>query len=467
MIPKINSLPTSHASYLRFFETLKTLPFKGDICADDANRTVLATDNSIYQVLPQGVIYPACEHDLVLICQLVDKKEFRDIVVTPRGGGTGTNAQSLTDGVVVDVSKHMNDILEINVEDGWVRAQAGVVKDQLNAALKPFGLFFAPELSTSNRATIGGMINTDASGQGSCLYGKTRDHVLSLTTVLLDGSVIYSQAMEDEELRAVCEQQDKPGLIHRLVNSIDNEHNSLIDEVFPPLNRCLTGYDLAHIRDQDDKFNLSNIICGSEGTLGFVSEAKLSVLPIPPHSAIVLVKYADFDASLRDATELMKASPTSIETIDSKVLSLAMEDFIWHQVENFFEDDKNRVKGINLVEYTADSEQALEHGIDRLLQKLEAKNKTSTAIGYSIALGREAVDKIWSMRKRAVGLLGNSKGEARPIAFVEDTAVPPEHLADFITEFREILDAYHLDYGMFGHVDAGVLHVRPDVGRTR
>lgn len=467
MIPILKNINTVQTHYLAFLESLKSSSFAGDICPDYATRIVLSTDNSIYQVLPQGVIYPANENDLVILSQLADKTKYRDIVLSARGGGTGTNGQSLTDGIVVDISKHMNSILEINVEEQWVRVQTGVVKDQLNAALRPHGLFFAPELSTSNRATIGGMINTDASGQGSCLYGKTRDHVLELKTVLLDGSVITSSALDDIELDAICEQQDKAGLVHRLVNNIQHEHHELIKEVFPPLNRCLTGYDLAHIRDEQNRFNLNSVLCGSEGTLGFISEAKLNILTIPKYAAIVLVKYNDFDASLRDAMELMKAKPTSIETIDSKVLNLAMNDMNWHQVEEFFDgnDVKNvsDIKGINLVEYTADCEEDLKQSIQTLASQLDDDQKSTPGkrLGYSLAWGREAVNKIWAMRKRAVGLLGNAKGEARPIPFVEDTAVPPEHLADFILEFREILDAYHLSYGMFGHVDAGVLHVRP------
>ncbi len=466
MIPLLREVNPTQAHYLAFFEALKTTDFQGDICPDYANRTVLSTDNSIYQVLPQGVVYPKNENDLVIICQLVDKTEFRNIVLSPRGGGTGTNGQSLTDGVVVDISKHMNKVLEINASEGWVRVQTGVVKDQLNAALKPYGLFFAPELSTSNRATIGGMINTDASGQGSCQYGKTRDHVLELTTVLLDGSIINSHPINDDELAAVSDQQDKTGLIHRLVNNIQREFNTLIDETFPPLNRCLTGYDLAHIRTPNHQFDLNSVLCGSEGTLGFISEAKLNVLPIPKYSALVIVKYNNFDSSLRDATELMKADPTSIETIDSKVLNLAMNDFIWHQVKEFFDDaNAQEIQGINLVEYTADDEQALKTKVASLQNKLEQKseNPNIVRLGYAVAWGGASVKKIWAMRKRAVGLLGNAKGEARPIPFVEDTAVPPEHLADFIHEFREILDAYNLDYGMFGHVDAGVLHVRPAI----
>ena len=236
-----------------------------------------------------------------------------------------------------------------------------------------------------------------------------------------------------------------------------------MDIVFPKLNRCLTGYDLAHIRDENGRFNLNNILCGSEGTLGFLSEAKINLLPKPRHVALVVVKYSDFDSSLRDANSIMDAAPTSIETIDSTVLNLAMEDFIWHKVEQFFPLESGpAVQGINLVEYTSDDEQELRDKVHTLTAEIErSKLNGGKRLGYAIAWGEHEVNLLWAMRKRAVGLLGNVRGEARPVAFVEDTAVPPEKLADFITEFRAILDDHKLSYGMFGHVDAGVLHVRP------
>jgi len=465
MIPRIDQTSPVQALYLSYINALRDSGFKGDLNPDYANRTVLATDNSIYQVLPQGVLYPRDTEDLVKIVTLSQQTEYQAIVLSPRGGGTGTNGQSLTDGLVVDTSKYMNKILEINAEERWVRVQCGVVKDQLNAAIKPHGLFFAPELSTSNRATIGGMINTDASGQGSCRYGKTRDHVLELTSVLLDGSVWTSQAISEEELETLWKRDDRVGEVHRAIDAIQREHHALIDAKFPKLNRCLTGYDLAHIRDEQGRFNLNNILCGSEGTLGFITEAKINLLSIPKCSALINLNYLDFNAALRDATGLMKANPTSIETVDSKVLNLAMNDIVWHSVADFFPPSSTgeKIQGINLVEYTADSEDALQADVKKLTDLLDsaAQDNSTGRIGYSIAWGSDSVNKIWGMRKKAVGLLGNVDGEIRPVPFVEDTAVPPENLADFILEFRAVLDEYKLTYGMFGHVDAGVLHVRP------
>ena len=464
MIPRIHQTSSTQSLYLQFLEALKRTDFEGDIAPDYASRTVLATDNSIYQVLPQGVVYPKSIDDLTRIAELAHQPQYHVVVLSPRGGGTGTNGQSLTDGIVVDMSRHMNNILEINAEEGWARVQSGVVKDQLNAAIKPYGLFFAPELSTSNRATIGGMINTDASGQGSCRYGKTRDHVLELTTVLLDGGVIVSHAINDDELALKSEEQNISGLAHRLINNIQQEHKALIAEKFPPLNRCLTGYDLAHIRDENNQFNLNNILCGSEGTLGFIAEAKINLLKIPNFTALVIVNYDSFDSALRDAPRLMKAGPTSIETIDSRVLELAMNDIVWQEVAEYFPAENiEQIKGMNLVEYTAETKEELSAGLSQLIDVLKSTDAATGCVGHGLAMGDDAVKKIWGMRKKAVGLLGNAKGEARPIPFVEDTAVPPENLADFIAEFRAILDSHNLSYGMFGHVDAGVLHVRPAI----
>ncbi len=466
MIPRIDKIDDTQSLYLDFIETLKQQGFKGDLNPDYANRVVLATDNSIYQVLPQGVLYPRNTDDLVLIATLSGEPRFKDVVLSARGGGTGTNGQSLTDGLIVDVSKHMNRILEINPDERWVRVQGGVVKDQLNAALKPYGLFFAPELSTSNRATVGGMINTDASGQGSVLYGKTRDHVLELTSVWLDGSVWQSGPISDEELESVKQRQDRVGEAHRLLDDIQRTKQGEIDACFPKLNRCLTGYDLAHIRDESGRFNLNSVLCGAEGSLAFITEAKLNVLPIPKFAALVNIKYDSFESSLRDAQALMEWQPTSIETVDSKVLNLAMGDIVWDTVRDYFPEKEGdpAIQGINLVEYTGDDEAELRAKVEKLCRHLEAvSGEPGKSFGYTVVYGAAEIGKVWGMRKKAVGLLGNAQGQKRPIPFVEDTAVPPENLADFIMAFRKVLDDRGLAYGMFGHVDAGVLHVRPAI----
>ncbi|MFJ5235622.1 FAD-binding and (Fe-S)-binding domain-containing protein [Pseudomonas neuropathica] len=459
----IAQLPPSLTTpdYSDFLAALKTKGFKGEVGTDYASRTVLATDNSIYQRLPQAVIFPLDQDDVACVARLLAAPGYRAIKLTARGGGTGTNGQSLTDGIVVDLSRHMNKILEIDPLSRRVRVQAGVVKDQLNAALKPHGLFFAPELSTSNRATIGGMVNTDASGQGSCIYGKTRDHVLELHSILLGGECLHSRALDENELNRECARDDRIGEVHRVVRGIHADKSDLIEARFPKLNRCLTGYDLAHIRGEDGRFNLNSVLCGAEGSLGFVVEALLNVLPIPEYSVLVNVRYASFMDALRDARSLIEHKPLSIETVDSKVLMLAMKDFVWHSVAEYFPADPGRpTLGINLVEFSGGDMSEVEVRVAAFIEHLHT-DETVERLGHTLAQGDEAVKQVYAMRKRSVGLLGNVQGEIRPQPFVEDTAVPPENLADYIAEFRALLDGFGLQYGMFGHVDAGVLHVRP------
>ncbi|RQR26194.1 FAD-binding and (Fe-S)-binding domain-containing protein [Burkholderia sp. Bp9142] len=448
-------------TYKAFCHALKEVGFQGEVGESYAERTVLSTDNSIYQRLPQAVVYPRSAVDVECLTRLAAQVAYRRIILTPRGGGTGTNGQSLTDGIVVDLSRHMNRILEIDVAARRVRVQAGVVKDQLNAALKPHGLFFAPELSTSNRATIGGMVNTDASGQGSCTYGKTRDHVVSLDCVYLGGARHESAALSETELELVCAMDGPVGRGYRTARRIEAEQGERIAACFPKLNRCLTGYDLAHLRDGQGQFNLNSLLCGSEGSLGFVVEATLGVLPIPKYSTLVNVRYASFMEALRDAQALMALHPLSIETVDSRVLSLAMKDIVWQSVSQYFPSDgQTQTQGINLVELSGDDEIELAQRVRAFEEHLKS-DCSVTRLGHTLAVGTHAVETVYAMRKRSVGLLGNVEGEARPQPFVEDTAVPPENLADYIAEFRQLLDGHGLQYGMFGHVDAGVLHVRP------
>lgn len=454
--PSPSSIPTPS-----LHQRLVEAGFRGDIEFRAGARTVFATDNSIYQVEPAGILFPKSADDLKVLVNVLSEPPFQTIVIAPRGGGTGTNGQSLTQGVVVDCSRHMNHILEIDPVRKVARVQAGVVKDQLNVALKPYGLFFAPELSTSNRATIGGMVSTDACGQGSCLYGKTSNHVLGLRIILTDGSDWWSRPIDEPSLNQIMDRDDRVGAIYRTVDRIEKEERERIKAIFPKLNRYMTGYDLAHIRRADGWFDLNAILCGSEGTLAMIAEAELNLLPVPVCAALINIRYNDFNAALEDARTLTAINVASVETVDEKVLGLAKTDIVWTDIAHFFPDDSGHpANGINIVEVLADNGQELELKLVGVKTALEREVNVSR-LGMTIARTNRDVEAIWTMRKRAVGLLGNVEGPVRPVAFVEDTAVPPENLAAYIREFRALLDDAGVSYGMFGHVDAGVLHVRP------
>lgn len=462
-IPKLTKIPGLSSEVCRFLDALVAKGFKGDIQTDYATRLVNATDNSVYQIIPQAVVAPKGGADVEVLTSLLGTEQHRKVTVSPRGGGTGTNGQSLSPGVIVDLSRHMNRILDLDKEAGWVRVQPGVVLDQLNAYLKPHGLFFAPSVSPSSRATLGGMIATDACGKGSRVYGKTSGHVVELSLVLPDGSTWVSHELAEAELGVQKGRTDRIGEVLRVVDEIVTEKKGLIAEQFPKIPRFLTGYNLAHVRKENAPFTLNPIISGAEGTLAFVTEAKLRVLPIPPHKSLIAIRYAAFDDALRAAEVLVAADPGAIETIDDTIVNLAQKDAIWDKVAHLLKDEGTvPTAAINLVEFSGTSLDQVQAKVKELIAVLTAKmGQPGEAIGYKVAGTSSDIAALWELRKKGVGLLGNAPGERRPIAFVEDTAVHPKDLAAYIREFRAILDDAGLRYGMFGHVDAGCLHVRP------
>ncbi|MDV7104308.1 FAD-binding and (Fe-S)-binding domain-containing protein [Vibrio sp. TH_r3] len=458
-LPRLENQNSVDPLVLKYLQLLESEGFAGDIESQYSSRLAVATDNSVYQQLPQAVVHPRTTEDVSLITKLSKHSDYDRITFSPRGGGTGTNGQSLTKGIVVDLSRYMNKVLEINPEEGWVRVQTGIVKDSLNDAVRPYGYFFSPDLSTSNRATVGGMINTDASGQGSLMYGKTSDHVLSLQAVFADGSIF-----ETDHSRGEPEVDEYAYQAYQVAEKVCREKRQQIVEKFPPLNRFLTGYDLKNALNDDDEFDLTRVLCGSEGSLAFITEAKLNLTPIPKVRTLVNVKYDSFDSALRTAPFLVKANALSVETIDSKVLNLAREDIVWHSVRDLILDVPGKqMLGINIVEFAGNDSQTIAQHVDSLVEQLEVMmaNQENGVIGYQVCDDLASIGRIYGMRKKAVGLLGATKGRAKPVAFTEDTCVPPENLADFIVEFRQLLDSKGLYYGMFGHVDTGVLHVRP------
>ena len=442
--------------FVHFLNALDQIGFSGEISPHQADRLIASTDNSVYQLLPQGVLYPKHEEDLKTIFTLAAQTKFNDIYFAPRGGGTGTNGQSLTDGLVIDCSRHLTNILEIDVDEGWVKVQAGVIRDQLNDYLRPFGVFFAPTLSTSNRATLGGMANTDACGQGSRIYGRTSNHVLGLNIVLAHGQQITTEAITSNALALKIEAGSEVAKLYQQVSNLVRQKQAAINARFPKLNRFMTGYNLAHI-DSENGFDLSKLICGSEGTLALVSELTLKLTPIPRAKELLVLRYHSFDAALRDANLLVQHNPDAIETIDDTILNLAKEDVIWPQVASYLDQgNADKLAAINLVEFGAMDGLELAVKVDAICCVLEANHASYERISCP-----QDMANLWELRKKGVGLLGNLAGSRRPIAFVEDTAVPPEHLADYIVEFRHLLDGMGVSYGMYGHVDAGCLHVRP------
>ena len=411
MLPALDPQSIIESNYQDFLTDLTKSTFSGDIEYSYGSRLAVSTDNSIYQKLPQAVVFPKTIEDLSLIGKMANP--YQDVKFSARGGGTGTNGQSLTSGIIVDVSRHMNQVLEVNVEQKWARVQAGVVKDQLNDVLKPLGFFFAPDLSTSSRATIGGMISTDASGQGSLVYGKTSDHILGLTSVMADGTVLNTAPMALDNAKKLGQKYTPIAKItQQLLDTCLGKRQQILDK-FPRLNRFLTGYDLEHTLDESlTTLDISRVITGSEGSLVFVAEATVNITPIARFKALVNVKYNSFESALRHAPSMVAANATSVETVDSNVLNLAKQDMIWHSVESLITEVEGRtVLGLNMVEYNSNDQADIEQKIATLSRNLDSAENLGV-IGYQITYDKADILKIYAMRKKSVGLLGKTKGIA-------------------------------------------------------
>lgn len=465
VLPRLDPQASLEPVVAEFVLELGRAGFAGEMGTDYATRLSAATDNSIYQLLPAAVLFPRTAADVALAVRLVDEPRFHTVALTARGGGTGTNGQALTRGVVVDLSRHMAKILAIDVEAGFVRVQAGVVLDDLNAFLKPYGVYFAANLAPSNRATLGGMISTDASGEGSRVHGKTSRHVLDLEVVLRGGVVHRTARVSGGELEAMCAQGGIVGEAHRLVREIATARREEIAGTFPKLQRYMTGYNLAHMAAPDgSSVDLAQLVTGSEGSLGIVTEARLRLTHLERERALLVLRYPSFDDALASAGWLVMTDPGSVEAIDETVLSLARGDVIYGEVREFLEDGPGgpMTRAVNLVEYAGDDPAEVQAKVDRLLSEIDRRRGTPGAPhGHALTWKERERESLWNLRKKGVGLLGNAPGARKPVPFVEDTVVPPEHLSAYVREFRALLDAEGLRYGMFGHVDVGCLHVRP------
>jgi FAD/FMN-containing dehydrogenase/Fe-S oxidoreductase len=457
-------MATVDSGVAAFVTALQRGAFAGEIRTDYATRLSAATDNSIYQVLPAAVVFPRTTADVALALRLIDEPRFHGVALTARGGGTGTNGQALTSGVVMDLSRHMAKILTLDLEAGFVSVEPGVVLDDLNAFLKPHGVYFAANLSPSNRATLGGMVATDASGEGSRRHGKTSQHVLDLEVVLRGGVVHRTARVAGADLDALCAQPGLVGQAHKLVREIATARREEIASTFPKLRRYMTGYNLVHMAASDGSaVDLAQLVVGSEGSLGVVTEARLRLTHFEQHRALLVLRYPSFDAALASAQWLVATDPGSVETLDETVLGLAKSDVIYDQVRDFLVDSgPETTRAINLVEYSSDEEASVRVKVDDLLSEIARRQGSAGAPhGHAIAWKPNERESLWNLRKKGVGLLGNAPGPRKPVPFVEDTVVPPENLQAYVREFRALLDAEGLRYGMFGHVDVGCLHVRP------
>ena len=413
---------------------------------DPLHRIAYATDASAYREIPEGVSYPETEAD---IAELINLAHERHTHLIPRAGGTSIAGQVVGSGIVVDISKHFKQILEVNQEERWVRVQPGVILDELNLYLKPYGLFFSPETSTSNRCCIGGMVGNNSCGSHSLIYGSTRHHVLQLKGFLSDGSrfdtAVRGNSPLEQQIYAQLEGWRDDAATH-----------ALIEESYPDkaLRRRSCGYAIDEAID-GEQIDLCKLICGSEGTLAFVTEIKLSLDPLPPKEKMLLCAHCDtLQKSFLGNLVALKHHPAAVELMDRNILELS-KDNVEQQKNRFFV--QGDPAAILIIELRGETREEIDAVADAIEKDLCAE---TLSYACSRVYGAETT-KVWSLRKAGLGLLTGIKGDAKPFGVIEDTAVLPEKLPAYMDDFGKMLEGLGLSCVYHAHISTGELHLRP------
>ncbi|MEA3460362.1 MAG: FAD-binding and (Fe-S)-binding domain-containing protein, partial [Bacteroidota bacterium] len=424
-----------------------------------------ATDASDYKELPQAVVYPKHEAD---IRELVRFASEKGITLIPRTAGTSLAGQVVGNGVVVDMSRHMTRILEINEEERWVKVEPGVILDELNITLASTGLFFSPETSTSNRSMIGGMIGNNSCGLRSLIHGTTRDHTLSVRAVLSDASVTEFGPLNTEEFSKMLDKEGFEGDIYRGLNAVLNDPDNQ-DEIVsgfpdPRVVRRNTGYALDELLETPpyrgkkarySDFNLCKLLAGSEGTLLFITEAKLNLVPQPPlYKALVPIHFDSVMDAIRGNLFALKHSPSAVELMDKTILDCTKENLTQRKNRFFLSGDPGAILIVELVD---EDESVLQQRIASMEKEMRA---AGMGTHFPVLKGSD-IGKVWSLRKAGLGVLSNIPGEGRPVSVIEDTSVNVEVLEDYITEFNQLLERYDLNCVYHAHISVGELHLRP------
>ena len=434
----------------------------GEVRFERLDRALYSTDASVYQIVPLGVVLPRTRDDVIAAMKICSRF---GVPITARGGGTSQAGQSIGPGVIFDFSKYFNRILEVNSAEKWVRVEPGCVLDDLNQHVKPHGLQFAPDISTANRATIGGMVANNSSGTHSIIHGKTIDHVLELKVLLADGNVIDT-GIESEH----------PGF--QLARRLALEHADEIERRFPKILRRVGGYNLdafvpvpwrqdsdlavesadAHQSARSEScrhINLAHLFVGSEGTLGIVLEAKLRLVELPKAKALCVVQFAELLDALAATPSILTHGPAAVEVMDKRILDCTKLNTDAARLRDFLDGDPG---AILIVEFHGDCP-------DELLPRLDAMEASLRALNgewrYHRATDPAAQARIWKLRTLALGLSMAEKGDAKAISFVEDTAVAPGRLRDYIEEFLNVVSRNGTTAAVYAHASVGCLHVRP------
>ena len=438
------------------------ITLQGDLFFDKTMRTLYATDASSYRELPLAVAIPKTKQDLILLIHFAIE---HNTSLIPRTAGTSLAGQVVGSGIIVDVSKYFNHIIELNKEEGWVRVQPGVIRDELNLFLKPHNLFFGPETSTANRAMIGGMVGNNSCGSNSVVYRSTREHLIEVTALLSDGTETIFKSISTDDFHAKCELGNLEGNIYKSIRSLLSNYDNQVEirKEFPKksVERRNTGYAIDLLVEMDpftaggENFNFCSLIAGSEGTLAFITEIKLNVVPAPPkETGLLCVHFNTIDESLHANLIGLKYNPSASELIDHYILECTKENKEQMQNRFFVQGDPGAILVIEFVKETREEILALTNAVEADMR--------AVGLGYHfpVLFGADT-KKIWTLRKAGLGLLSNLPGDEKAVPVIEDTAVDVNDLPNYIRDFNEILKKHELHAVHYAHAGSGEIHLRP------
>jgi FAD/FMN-containing dehydrogenase/Fe-S oxidoreductase len=438
---------------------------RGEVRFDAYSKVLYSTDASIYQIEPIGVVVPRDRDDVAATVCLAMRY---GLPVLPRGGGTSLSGQTVGHAIQIDFAKYMHRVLELNKEEQWVRIEPGVVQDQLNAWLRPHGFGFGPDTSSSNRATLGGMCGNNSAGSHSVVYGKTIDHTLELDVVLSDGSEARFAAVTPERLEQLAQGDRLENRLYREVRELGAAYAVDIRCRYPKIIRRVSGYNLdefvpapgglfgAGFATPPGPFNLAKLVVGSEGTLVIASEAKMKIVPLPRKKSLEVVLFEDLVHAVEATHEMMQTHPAATELMDRMILDQARRHPDFAPRMDFVQGDN--AGALLLVEFFGDTEVEVRSKVKELDARLKRKG---VGFGHLAVVDPARQQSIWKVRKDSLGLLMSVPGDRKPIAFVEDPAVPVERLPEFLRRFRQILADHDTTGGYYGHASVGCLHIRP------
>lgn len=440
----------------------------GGLYTDEYQRLLYSTDASLYQVMPHAVLIPQTVDDVQAAVSLAAQYQ---VPLLPRTGGTSLAGQAVNAALVIDFTRHLDRILEVNGEEGWVRAQPGVVLDELNAHLQPTGWQFGPDPASSSRACLGGIVSNNATGAHSILYGMTADHILAANAVLNDGSVASLAAWDAAELARIRRGHGRLAAItqhlYHLLQAPQNQATLRaqtprhwrrcggynLDRLLPPAAREGISYKLP----TDPGFNLARLLCGAEGTLGVLTEVTLKLVRRPPHTAVAVLGFAGQRAALTAVPTLLEANPSAIELLDNRQLLLCRQAPEYRRLlASFIEGEPFCLL---IMEFYGQNEAELRHKLDGLKQHIRRQGVPATAVTPILHPQPQAA--VWAVRKGGLGLLMSLRGDVKPIPFIEDSAVPVEHLAEYVDKLQTFCADLDTEMAVYAHASAGCLHIRP------